>query len=36
VDVGSGGIDFARIFARSEEATVHHYFVEHDNSAPRR
>jgi sugar phosphate isomerase/epimerase len=31
-DVGSGGIDFARIFARSETAGIRHYFVEHDNS----
>ncbi len=31
-DVGSGGdsIDWKRIFARSEEAGIRHYFVEHD------
>ncbi len=31
-DVGSGKIDFARIFARSEKADIRHYFVEQDNS----
>jgi sugar phosphate isomerase/epimerase len=31
VDVGQGQIDFARIFARSEQAGLQHYFVEHDN-----
>ena len=30
VDVGAGRIDFAAIFARSEEAGLVHYFVEHD------
>lgn len=30
VDVGSGEIDFAGIFARSEQAGLTHYFVEHD------
>jgi sugar phosphate isomerase/epimerase len=30
-DVGSGRIDFARIFARSETAGIRHYLVEHDN-----
>lgn len=29
-DVGQGQIDFAAIFARSEEAGLRHYFVEHD------
>ncbi|HWV58277.1 MAG TPA: sugar phosphate isomerase/epimerase, partial [Longimicrobiales bacterium] len=29
-DVGQGEIDFAAIFARSEEAGLQHYFVEHD------
>ena len=32
-DVGSGTIDFARIFARSETAGIRHYLVEHDNSS---
>jgi len=32
-DVGSGTIDFARIFARSETAVIRHYLVEHDNSS---
>jgi sugar phosphate isomerase/epimerase len=32
-DVGSGTIDFARIFARSETAGIRHYFVEHDDAA---
>ena len=31
VDVGSGTIDFADIFAHSETAGIRHYFVEHDN-----
>jgi len=32
VPVGAGTIDFAEIFARSPEAGLHHYFVEHDNA----
>jgi sugar phosphate isomerase/epimerase len=32
-DVGSGTIDFARIFARAETAGIRHCFVEHDNAA---
>jgi sugar phosphate isomerase/epimerase len=32
-DVGSGTIDFARIFARSETAGIRHYLVEHDNAS---
>ncbi|MDE0510130.1 MAG: sugar phosphate isomerase/epimerase [Gammaproteobacteria bacterium] len=31
VDVGSGAIDFAGIFAHAETAGFRHYFVEHDN-----
>lgn len=30
-DVGTGVIDWKRIFAHSEEAGIKHYFVEHDN-----
>lgn len=30
VDVGSGTIDFAKIFAQSEKAGFEHYYVEHD------
>lgn len=30
VDLGRGTIDFAQIFARSAQAGIHHYFVEHD------
>ncbi len=30
VDVGAGTIDWRRIFARREQAGIHHYFVEHD------
>ena len=30
VDVGAGGIDFGRIFARSEQAGIRHAIVEHD------
>ena len=30
VDVGSGRIDFAKIFARGRAAGIEHYFVEHD------
>ncbi len=33
VDVGSGVIDFKRIFARRAEAGIRHFFVEHDNPA---
>ncbi len=33
VDVGSGTIDFASIFARRERAGIRHFFVEHDNPA---
>jgi sugar phosphate isomerase/epimerase len=33
VDVGRGTIDFRRIFARSEQAGIEHYFVEHDQPA---
>jgi len=29
-DVGAGTIDFARIFARAEQAGFEHYYVEHD------
>jgi len=31
VDVGKGIIDFSAILARSEEAGLRHYFVEHDD-----
>jgi len=31
VDVGAGQIDFAGIFARSDQAGIQHCFVEHDN-----
>lgn len=31
VDVGSGTIDFARIFARQKESGMAHVFVEHDS-----
>jgi sugar phosphate isomerase/epimerase len=31
VDVGKGTIDFAKIFARREQAGIRHAFVEHDN-----
>ncbi len=30
VDVGTGAIDFARIFAQAGQAGIRHYFVEHD------
>jgi sugar phosphate isomerase/epimerase len=30
-DVGEGVIDWKRIFAKSEEAGIRHYFVEHDD-----
>jgi len=33
VEVGAGSIDFASLFARSDEAGIRHYFVEHDNPA---
>ncbi len=33
VDVGAGTIDWKRIFARSEQAGIRHYFVEHDQPA---
>ncbi len=33
VDVGSGVIDWKRIFARREEAGIRHFFVEHDDPA---
>lgn len=33
VDVGSGRIDFAPIFARSEQAGLRYYFIEHDEPA---
>jgi sugar phosphate isomerase/epimerase len=29
-EVGSGAIDFKRIFAQSDKAGIQHYFVEHD------
>jgi sugar phosphate isomerase/epimerase len=32
-EVGSGTIDWKRIFADSEKAGIQHYFVEHDNPA---
>jgi len=33
VDVGAGTIDWRRIFARSAQAGIKHYFVEHDQPA---
>jgi hypothetical protein len=33
VDVGSGKMDFAKIFAQSKQAGLKHYFVEHDQPA---
>jgi sugar phosphate isomerase/epimerase len=33
VDVGQGQIDFASIFAQSEQAGMKYFFVEHDNPA---
>ena len=33
VDVGQGTIDFAKIFARREQAGIRHAFVEHDDPA---
>ena len=32
-EVGSGAIDWKRIFARSQQAGIKHYFVEHDQPA---
>ena len=32
-EVGSGAIDWKRIFAQSEKAGIQHYFVEHDEPA---
>ncbi len=32
-DVGAGTIDFASLFALSEQAGIRHYIVEHDNPA---
>ena len=31
--VGKGSIDWKQIFARSQQAGIKHYFVEHDNPA---
>jgi sugar phosphate isomerase/epimerase len=31
VDVGSGTLDFARVFAAAERAGIRHAFVEHDS-----
>ena len=31
-DVGTGRIDFAAIFAKSRQAGLKYYFVEHDDS----
>ena len=33
LDVGSGEIDFAAIFTRSEQAGLKYYFIEHDEPA---
>lgn len=33
VDVGQGAIDWARIFARREQAGIEHFIVEHDEPA---
>ena len=33
VDVGAGTIDWKRIFAKSQQAGIQHYFVEHDQPA---
>src|SRR5262249_8978274 len=30
-EVGSGVIDWKRIFSRADEAGIQHYFVEHDS-----
>ena len=32
-EVGTGSIDFRRIFAEGDKAGIRHYFVEHDNPA---
>jgi sugar phosphate isomerase/epimerase len=32
-DVGSGAIDWKRLFAQSQKAGIKHYFVEHDEPA---
>ena len=32
-EVGSGSIDWKRIFAKSQQAGIQHYFVEHDQPA---
>jgi sugar phosphate isomerase/epimerase len=32
-DVGKGSIDWKKIFARSSQAGIQHYFVEHDQPA---
>ncbi|MDH3290862.1 MAG: sugar phosphate isomerase/epimerase [Gemmatimonadota bacterium] len=32
-DVGAGTLDFAALFAHSDQAGIRHYFVEHDNPA---
>jgi len=32
-DVGTGAIDWKRIFAQSKAAGIQHYFVEHDRPA---
>jgi sugar phosphate isomerase/epimerase len=32
-EVGSGIIDWKRIFAQSQKAGIKHYIVEHDNPA---
>ena len=32
-EVGSGAIDWKRIFAKSQQAGIQHYFVEHDQPA---
>jgi hypothetical protein len=32
-DVGSGAIDWKRLFAQSQKAVIKHYFVEHDEPA---
>jgi len=33
VDVGTGSVDWAAIFAKRDEAGIRHYFVEHDEPA---
>jgi hypothetical protein len=32
-EVGTGSINFKRIFAESDKAGIRHYFVEHDQPA---